>query len=275
MADWTLGEWLSYIGPVALVALTLGLRKFRLFVLKVKAQKAESEKKANLDLYYERLGVKPSDVDAAVGNAILAAHKQLKETGIPVLLTIYDPGDKPDGQLTKLESCVGAVSDIVIRDFRLTHEDLSNIRLKDPKFVEKCLAKTKERRDAIALAALYEDKTDAREVESTIIAKAKLESVKIAEEANAALEALLPEIRAQAEEIARVHFVPPRMETFEAESKETGVPVQTIVDAFVTACGDNAAAQAKERMTKPGELDAEKNDLLKRATLERVFRRKK
>lgn len=44
MADWTLDEWLAYIGPVALVALALGLRKFRLFVLKVKAQKAEAEK---------------------------------------------------------------------------------------------------------------------------------------------------------------------------------------------------------------------------------------
>lgn len=223
------------------------------------------------------------------------AQFEVVERNNPQLVTIYDPADvKAGGPIAKTE-------DFPLDDIRrkndsghpaagMLHEEMVVIDYRPlpnalvpgfmPKtFAEKYQEKARARADAIRQAAIKTARPDgfggpvgvvsADPVTQADIEAHKEYSSRIRDQARRDFEELKPQIKADAEKMAREKFVPPREQEFRQEADERGVPYEQVVEEFVRKVGEDAVWAAEARFQKAGPLD-ESNQLLKNLTGERM-----
>lgn len=209
----------------------------------------------------------------------LAQHNAIVRRA-PQLLTIYDPNDVKAGDpLTRLEDfphddirrqpgsnhpAAGEVGDVVVLDFRLLPDEFDQA----PCFRDRYAAKAKARLEAIKAGAMKgvarpaDGSTTFRvvsadEVVDRDIVWAKRQSAENRLKAKQDFVALLPEIRAEAERLARDVMVPARREEIEKEAADKGVSVDTVVDAYVLWVGQTAVERAEAQFASRPDLNDE------------------
>lgn len=290
---------IDYLGAfVGLLLLTYVIRQFRLYVLRKKADREKAvvpppAAPVNVPIpepeyvpppepppapvnqveeYYRRFKQDLSEADRQVALKNQEAQFLAVEHNRPQLLTIYDPADVKAGDpLCKLEDfplddmrrnndsghpAANQTGEVVILDFRTPRDEMTERFLPAP-FRERYAALAASRKKAITEGALSRKPSSV----DAMIEESKAASAKNREQANKDFAELLPEIRKQAETIAREKMVPNRMEDFKKEAEQHGVDVVVIIDQFVKSVGDTAEAQAKARFQKAGPL-SDSNALL-------------
>jgi len=228
-----------------------------------------------IDAYYRKHNRDRDEADREVSQALYRAQHAAIVDDKPQLLTIYDPADvKPPAPLFRLEHLpyddirrkpdsgypfAGSTDAVVVLDFRpLPHELDDGTR---HPFSARWAARAAARREALRAGAILTARQDAdgldlesssRKVQGDIDAH-KAYSARMRAKAATDIAELLPEIRAEAERLAREHMVAPREDELRAEAAAEGLTYEQVVDRFVREVGDGAVRQAKT-----GPLDADR-----------------
>jgi hypothetical protein len=228
--------------------------------------------------HYRKTGRTLVDAEKEVQLAQQLAQHNVVARNAPQLLTIYDPADVKAGDpLTRLEDfphddirrqpgsnhpAAGELGDVVVLDFRLLADEFDSA----PPFRDRYAAKVKARQEAIkggamtGIARPADGSTGFRvvsadEVIDRDIVLSKRRSAENRLKARQDFIALLPEIRTEAERLARDVMVPARMEEITREAGEKGVSVDTVVDAYVLWVGQTAVERAEAQFSSRPDLN--------------------
>lgn len=247
-----------------------------------------------IEAYYKENRRVLADAEREISLVNQKAQFEAVEKNNPQLVTIYDPYDvTPDQPIARTEdfplddsrrqvdsghAAAGEQGEVVILDYRSSPDEMAP-GFKPLPFRERYKLKAAARRAAIKGGAIKTARPDGHSGPVVItstdpktqadIEKHQEYRERVASQAEKDFLELLPQIKADAEKLAREKFVPPRMEEFKREAEERGVPVDQVVDEFVRKVGEDAGWAAEARFKKAGPLD-ESNPLLRKLTPERM-----
>ncbi len=295
---------IDYVGAfVGILLLTYLIRQFRLYVLRKKADREKNvvppvtmpvdippppepeappepppEPVNQVEEYYKRFKQTLAESNKRVALKNQEAQFLAVEHNRPQLLTIYDPADVKAGDpLCKLEDfplddvrrnndsghpATNQTGEVVILDFRTPPNEIYDGFWPAP-FRERYVALAASRKKAITEGALSRKPT----LIDALIDESKAASAKNREQANKDFAELLPEIRKQAEMIARENMVPARMAAILTEAETLGVTAESLIEEFVISVGNTAVEQAKKRFAVSGGLSEDNALLSKCASL--------
>lgn len=231
--------WLATVGPVAIVALTYGLRWLR-----KRLQKPEEPKKPlTVD---EQEQVRQLVIQDAMQRATTAADKGEDQNATNrTQLDIDSKGEISGKGLPKGERAPGADKDCdisITNDMSLPPEGAHSRDIYLTR--QRSLPKedgSRELPDGVISRPMTKGETDIK------VASFELYRQNLKVEADKAFEEALVEILADAEKFARETLVPRRQAEFAAEAQEKGLPVEVISEAYVLKVVEHARQEAKDR----------------------------
>lgn len=205
----------------------------------------------NVEDFYAKLKARREKISTGVSAALQSAIFLAVEENRPQLVTLYDPTDVKEGDSicsvedfpytdprrrpTSGHPAAGELGEVVVIDTRqLPNPDHSG-HMPRP-FAERWKALAEQRRAAIENGSVD---SPVKSVRTQIQAHAEYMR-RIRQQAEIDFELLKASVREDAEKMAREVFVPKRMAELEKESTESGVPVQKVIDSFVSMVGDEA-----------------------------------
>lgn len=195
-------------------------------------------------------------ITAEVALANQRAQHLMVTKGVAVLLTIKDPAGVPEGEaicevreLLEDEPGYGICALKVV-----DHRPATPPVWLPPHAREAYEYKEKKRQEALSDEGRDKIEADIRD--------AKAYSEKIRQTARKDFEELIPEIRADAEKLAREKFVPNRAAQINAEASERGCDPKVVIEEFVSEVVEQAVAAARRRYATTQPLT---NDMFMRA----------